>query len=305
MNDLPQNLETLRDFIRWGASRFNAAGLYFGHGTDNALDEAVVLVLHGLHLSHDLPPQYLDSRLTPDEKAAVVDLLRRRIEERKPAPYLTHEAWFGGLSYFVNENVLIPRSPIAELAESGFSPWLDPERVERVLDLCTGSGCIAIACAHALPNATVDAVDISPTALEVARINISRHQMDERVEAIESDLFQAIGGRQYDLIVSNPPYVGHEEMAGLPVEYRNEPSLALVSGEEGLDAVTRILIEAPNHLNPDGILIVEVGNSADALIERFPGVPFLWLDFQRGGDGVFLLSAAQLDEYQSIFDNEA
>lgn len=305
MNDQPQNLETLRDFIRWGASRFNAAGLFFGHGTDNALDEAVVLVLHALHLSHDLPPQYLDSRLTPDEKATVVDLLRRRIEERKPAPYLTHEAWFGGLSYFVNENVLIPRSPIAELAERGFAPWLDAERVERVLDLCTGSGCIAIACAHGLPNATVDAVDISQMALEVARINIARHHMEERVEAIESDLFDGLGGRHYDLIVSNPPYVGREEMSSLPVEYRSEPTLALASGEEGLDAVERILSEAADHLSPDGILVVEVGNSADALIERYPEVPFLWLDFQRGGDGVFLLTAAQLDEYQPLFDGEA
>lgn len=304
MSAIPEDLHTLRDFIRWGVSRFNEAGLYFGHGTDNPLDEAVVLVLHALHLPHDLPPTYLDGRLTPGEKEAVVRLFRQRIDQRKPAPYLTHEAWFSGLPFHVNEHVLIPRSPIAELIEHGFSPWLEAERVERVLDLCTGSGCIGIACAFAFPEATVDLSDISPEAIEVAQRNITRHLLAEQVEAIESDLFAGLKGRHYDLIVSNPPYVSREEMETLPLEYRREPVLALEADDEGLAIVDRILRDALDHLNPGGILVVEVGNSAPALEERYPEVPFLWLEFERGGHGVFLLTAAQLDEYQPYFKGE-
>lgn len=293
-------LETVRDFVRWGASRFNQAGLFFGHGTDNALDEAVVLVLHVLHLPSDLPVAYLDARLTPTERIEVRNVLQRRIEERLPAAYLTQEALFAGLRFFVNENVLVPRSPIAELIENGFEPWVQSGSVTRVLDLCTGSGCIAIGCAHAFPEASVDAVDISPAAIEVAEINTRRHQLEERVEPILSDLFDGVLGRRYDLIVGNPPYVSRDELATLPAEYRQEPVLGLEAGEEGLDLVERILSEAADYLEPGGILVVEVGNSARALVARYPEVPFLWLEFARGGEGVFLLTAEQLNEYQPL-----
>ena len=302
MLDDDAKLTTLRDFIRWGASRFSEAGLFFGHGTDNALDEALALVLHALHLSHDLPESYLQSAVTADERLEIIELFSRRIDERIPAAYLTRKAWFCGMELYVNEHVLVPRSPIAELVESGFIPWVDPDGVEAVLDLCTGSGCIALGCAHAFPDARVDAVDISPEALEVARRNVEQHCLQDRVDVIESDLFGALEGRSYDLIVSNPPYVGEEELRGLPPEYWREPAIGLAAGEEGLDVVTRILRQSSRFLSRDGIIVVEVGSAADALTARYPEVPFLWLDFERGGEGVFLLTADQLDEYQAIFD---
>lgn len=302
MTDAIENLNTLRDFIRWGASRFTEAGLYYGHGTDNPFDEAIRLTLHALYLPQDLPPAYLDASLTPDEKARVYNLFQERIIRRIPAAYLTHEATFAGLDFYINDKVLVPRSPIAELIEAHFEPWIQSETVGRVLDLCTGSGCIAIGCAYAFEEADVDAVDISAAALEVAAINIERHNLAGRVEAIRSDLFEGLRGRHYDIIVSNPPYVSLEEMESLPDEYHQEPALGLAAGEDGLDIVCRILREAADYLEPEGILVVEVGNSEYALGECFPDVPFLWLDFERGGHGVFLLTAEQLNEYQDVFD---
>lgn len=289
-----QSLETIADFVRWAASRFAAAGLHFGHGTDNPIDEALVLVRHALHLGHDLPQEFYAARLTVPEKHEVLALLERRIVERLPAPYLTGEAWFAGLPFFVDRRVLIPRSPFAELIEGEFAPWLDAERVERVLDLCTGSGCIAIGCALAFPAAEVDAVELSPEALEVAQANVERHGVAAQLELLEGDLWAPVAGRVYDLVVSNPPYVSDSEMTALPPEYGHEPELGLRSGPEGLDVVARILAGARAHLRPGGLLVVEVGNSAAAVAASWPELPFTWLEFTRGEGSVFLLTAEEL-----------
>jgi ribosomal protein L3 glutamine methyltransferase len=300
----PEGLLTIQDFVRWGASRFNAEGLFFGHGTDNALDEAAQLVLHALHLPPELPATYRECRLVYSERADVAELLERRVSERKPAAYLTNRAWFAGLEFYVNEDVLVPRSPLAELVEAGFDPWLEPEGVGRVLDLCAGGGCIGIACAVYLPEAEVDLADVSPKALEVASRNLARHRLDDRVRVLESDLFAAVGGSRYDVIVSNPPYVSAAELAALPEESRKEPELGLAGGESGLDLVLRILHEAPAHLNDGGVLVVEVGNTAAELERRFPDLPFLWLEFERGGEGVFLMKKEQLIEFHPLFERE-
>lgn len=300
----PEGLLTIQDFIRWGASRFNAEGLFFGHGTDNALDEAAQLVLHALHLPPDLAAIYRECRLTHPERTQVCDLLERRVNERKPAAYLTNRAWFAGLEFYVNEDVLVPRSPLAELVEAGFDPWVEPEGARRILDLCAGSGCIGIACAIYLPEAEVDLAELSPAALEVASKNRARHGLEERVQLLESDLFAGIGDRRYDVIVSNPPYVGAEELVALPEEYRKEPRLGLAGGESGLDLTLRILCDAPKYLNDGGVLVLEVGKSAAELERRFPDLPFLWLDFERGGEGVFLMKREQLVEFHPLFETE-
>lgn len=294
---LLDHLVTLRDYVRYAASRFAETGLCYGHGTAGALDEAAALVLHALHLPYDLPGGYFEARLAPAERGAVLDLIERRIVERKPLAYLTHEAPFAGLSFYVDERVLVPRSPIAELIEQQFAPWLEADAVTAILDLCTGSGCIAIACAMAFPEARVDAADISADALAVARLNIERHGVGDRVQAIESDVYSGLGDRAYDLIVSNPPYVNLAEWQELPPEYHAEPRLGLESGADGLDCVRRILRGAARHLGPDGILVVEVGSAAEALVQTFPDAPFCWLEFERGGDGVFLLTARQVQQF--------
>ena len=300
----PQHFEllTLRDWVRWGASQFNEHGLFFGHGTDNALDESLALVLHALHLDHTMSAGYLDARVTGEEAKRIMQLFHERIDRRVPAAYLIGEARFAGLDFYVDENVLVPRSPIAEPVEQGFSPWLDPEHVGSVLDLCTGSGCIGIACAYAFPQALVDLSDISPAALDVAARNIERHHLEGRVRALRADVYDGLDDERYDLIVSNPPYVSSAEMAQLPAEYRHEPELGLEAGDDGMDVVARILSGAAGYLRPGGIMVVEVGASAELLMARYPDVPFLWLDFERGGDGVFLLTAEQLDEFRDSFE---
>ncbi len=302
LSDNQAALTTIRDFIRWAASRFNEAGLFFGHGTANALDEAVALVLHTLHLPYDLPMHYFDAALTKKERHQLAAIIERRISERVPAAYLTREAIFAGLSFYVDERVLVPRSPFAELIEERFEPWIAPDQLGHVLDLCTGSGCIAIACAYAFPDVRIDAVDLSTDALQVAEINVKRHQLENWVRLIQSDLFAALPkNRQYDLIVSNPPYVARAEWEQLPAEYHAEPDIGFTGGENGLDLVLQILAKARSFLAKKGILVVEVGSSAQTLQDLLPEVPFYWLDFERGGDGVFLLTAEQLVEYEPVF----
>ncbi len=303
MTEVLSTLHTIRDYIRWGASRFAETKLTFGHGTVTALDEAAALVLHTLHLPYNLSELYLQANLAPDERQKLVDIIEKRISTRKPASYLTHEAIFAGLSFYVDERVLVPRSPIAELIEQRFAPWVEENQVERILDLCTGSGCIAIACAYAFPDAEVDAVDVSTDALKVAEINVEKHQFTDELMLYPSDLFDALPDAQYDIIVSNPPYVAIAEWQQLTPEFHAEPEIGFVAGDSGLDLVIRILVEAKDYLTPQGILVVEVGSSAETLQETFPNVPFYWLDFERGGDGVFLLTADQVNEYHQDFAN--
>ena len=292
-----QHFQTIVDFLRFGLSQANKQPLHFGHGTDNAWDDILTLVLGCLKLPHDVSPVLLHARLTDTEKAMLCEQLEQRILARVPVPYLTHEAHFCDLTFYVDERVLIPRSPIAELIRNQFAPWIDEDEVGRVLDMCTGSACIAIACCEAFPEALVDAVDISPEALSVAEINRKRHGVQDQLTLIESNCFDSVPAVKYDIIVSNPPYVGQDEMKTLPDEYRHEPVLALETENNGLALVEQILRCAPSYLSDHGILVVEVGNSEQALADAYPHVPFTWLDFEHGGQGVFLLTAQQVNEY--------
>ena len=294
-NQAKDQLTTVRDLLRFAISRFNQANLFFGHGTTNAFDEAAYLILHTLHLPLDRLEPFLDARLLPEEVDAVVEILRRRVEERLPSPYLTHEAWLGDLRFYVDERVIVPRSFIAELLREHLQPWVeDPEAVTSGLDMCTGSGCLAILMALTFPSALIDAVDLSTDALDVARRNVADYGLEDRLSLIQSDLFTALEGRRYDLIVSNPPYVNAPSMQTLPEEYRREPVGALASGEDGLEHVRTILREAPKHLNKGGLLVVEIGHNRDALEEAFPELPFTWLEISAGDEHVFLLTHEQL-----------
>lgn len=299
MTDLTA-LKTLRDMVRWGVSRFHEQGVFFGHGSDNAWDESRLLVLHALYLPWETPETYMDCRLTAQERDVAAALLERRIEQRIPAAYLTGYARFAGLDFLVDERVLVPRSPIAELIAARFEPWLT-RSPERVLDLCTGSGCIGIACAYAFPDAEVVLADLSADALAVAEANIEAHQLQERVEARWSDGFDGMPGERFDLIVSNPPYVDAEDMADLPEEYLHEPEMGLAAGEDGLDLVRRMLAQAADHLTEDGVLIIEVGNSMVHVTAHWPQVEFAWVEFRQGGHGVFVLTAEQCRRHQALF----
>ncbi len=290
-----EHLLTVRDWLRYAVSRFNGAGLAYGHGTTNAHDEAAYLILHSLHLPIDRLEPYLDARLLPHEMDRLAHVLHERIHRRLPAPYITHEAWLQGYRFYVDERVIIPRSFLAPLILEQFQPWLTaPERVSRALDLCTGSGCLAILLAHAFPEATVDAVDVSPDALEVARRNVSEHGLEGRVRLIESDLFAALAEQRYDLIVANPPYVDARSMANLPPEYRHEPRLALAGGEDGLAVVRRILSEAAGHLQAGGWLAVEIGHNRPALEAAYPTLPLIWPAVEGGEDTVILIQKQDL-----------
>ena len=295
-DDARAQLRTVRDLLRFAVTRFEAASLFYGHGSDNAWDEAAYLVLHALHLPLDRLDAFLDARLTAAERGTVLNMLRRRVEERVPAAYLTGEAFLGPYRFRVDERVIVPRSFIGELMLDGdLAPWIDdPEAIANVLELCTGSGCLAIVAAHAFPNAHVDAVDLSPDALAVARANVADYGLEETVTLYHSDLYQALPPKRYDLILSNPPYVNATSMATLPAEYQREPEMALAGGEDGLDLVHTILREAPRFLSDTGLLVVEIGHNRDALEAAYPNTPFTWLETESGNEFVFLLRADEL-----------
>ena len=294
-NQAKNHLHTLRDLLRFAVSQFNQAGLVFGHGSDTAYDEAAYLILHTLHLPLDHLEPFLDARLTSTEVSQVLDILERRVTERLPAAYLTHEAWLGSYSFYVDQRVIIPRSFIAELLQNRLEPWItDAAEIHAALDLCTGSGCLAIVLAHAFEQAEIDAVDISTDALAVASRNIADYQLQERVRLMQSDLFTGLAGRRYDLIISNPPYVNAESMAELPEEYRHEPVNALASGADGLEATRKILAGAAAHLTDQGLLVVEIGHNRDAVLREYPRTPFTWLETSAGDAFVFLLHRDQL-----------
>lgn len=293
VDEAVNELHTIQDMLRWSVSRFNAAEVYYGHGTDNPWDEAVQLVLPTLYLPMDIPEEMRNARLTLSERHRIVERVIRRINERIPVAYLTNKAWFCGHEFYVDERVLVPRSPIGELIDNRFAGLISGSP-QHILDMCTGSGCIAIACAYAFPEAEVDAVDISGEVLEVTEHNIQQHGLEQQVTPIRSDLFRELPALRYDLIVTNPPYVDEEDMSDLPDEFRHEPELGLAAGSDGLKLVRRILACAPDYLSDDGVLICEVGNSMVHLMAQYPDIPFVWLEFDNGGEGVFMLTRQQL-----------
>ncbi len=298
-DEVVSSLSTIRDYIRYAMSCFNHANIFYGHGTDNPWDEAVQLVLNTVHLPWDMSDVVMDSRLTKAEKERILSRLKSRVVDRVPSAYLMREAWFMGLPFYVDERVLVPRSPIAEMIENGFQPWLKVNPVTEILDLCTGSGCIGIASAVMFADAHVDLVDLSKDALDVAAVNVEKHRLTGRVGLIQSDVFSNVT-KQYQIIVSNPPYVDANDIAEMPQEFHNEPQMGLAAGIDGLDIVRKILSEARQYLTDDGILIVETGNSWVALEVAYPGVPFTWIEFEHGGHGVFIMSAAELDQYNAL-----
>lgn len=296
-NEAKKNLHTVRDVMRFAVSRFNEAKLFFGHGTQNAYDEAAYLILHTLHLPHDTLDPFLDARLVPLELSAVLAQIEARVTRRVPAAYLTHEAWLGEHKFYVDERVIVPRSFIAELLREQLQPWIEnPDDIHTALDMCTGSGCLAILTALAFPNTMVDAVDLSDDALAVARRNVDDYQLEEQVRLVKSDLFSNLKGATYDLIISNPPYVNAESMNTLPQEYLREPQMALASGDDGLDHIRVILRESHNYLNKLGFLIVESGHNRDEIESAFPNLPFTWLDVSAGDEFVFLLRTEDLPQ---------
>ncbi|OOF41996.1 ribosomal protein L3 N(5)-glutamine methyltransferase [Rodentibacter rarus] len=299
-DNVAHELHTIQDFLRWTYSVFNRSDIYYGHGYDNAWDESLQLVLAGLQLPIDFPTELFPSRLTPSEKESLIQSVLTRIEQRVPVAYLTNSAWFCGHEFYVDERTIIPRSPISALIQECFE-GIVKQTPQHILDLCTGSGCIAIACAYAFPDAEVDAVDLSVDALNVAEINIARHQMEHRVFPIQSNLFENIAGQKYDLIVTNPPYVDEEDLTDMPEEFHFEPELALGSGKDGLDITKQILKQAPDYLTENGVLVCEVGNSMVSLIEQYPDVPFKWLELKNGGVGVFAITREELVKYQNLF----
>ncbi len=302
---ITEQLHTIADYCRYGASIFNQAELFYGHGSDNALSEAHTLVMFALSLSEDMSEQLMACRLLDQEKQNILALFEQRITTQKPVAYITNLAYFAKLPFYVDERVLVPRSPIGELIESHFSPYFSQKTSpQRILDLCTGSGCIAIACASYFPDAEVDAVDLSIDALNVAQMNIENHGLSEQVIPIQSDVFSGVEGQCYDLIVTNPPYVDQEDIDSLPAEYTHEPEIGLGCGEDGLDIVRTILAQSAKHLSEQGVLICEVGNSQYHVEALYPEVDFTWLTFERGGHGVFVLTKAQLVKHAALF-NEA
>lgn len=293
--------QTLQQWVNWAEQHFTDKTLYYGHGTDNPADEALYLMRYALHTDFEFSGVDPDQVLSAEQNSAIRSLLEQRITSRKPAAYLVNEAWFAGYPFYVDERVLVPRSPLAELIEEHFAPWIDIARVRSILDIGTGSGCIAIACALHVPEARVDAVDVEQAALEVATINVARYELASRVKLYRSDVYAALPDTQYDIIISNPPYVSQDEMTTLPDEYRHEPATGLVAGNDGLDCVRKILLGAKHFLKPNGILIVEVGNSQAAVERAWPQVPFIWLEFEYGGEGVFLLEAKYASEFHEHF----
>ena len=295
MNELIDELRTVRDWLRHAVSRFTEAGLYFGHGCDNAYDEAVWLILHTLHLPRHCLEPFLDARLTRNERLSVHHLIQQRIAKRVPTAYLTNEAWLGEFRFYVDQRVIVPRSYFGEILEAGMAPWVEaPEQIGSALDLCTGSGCLAILMAHAFPDARIDAVDLSPDALAVAQRNVTEYGLEERIRLVEADLFAGLGDQRYDLILTNPPYVTAAAMAKLPREYLHEPALALAAGRDGLDVVRRILHAACAHLNPKGLLAVEVGHNSNLVEAAFPDLPLTWIDCASAEGKIFIIQKEQL-----------